>query len=266
MNNNKKYSIEHTVQSKRGDRAENQDSAEEYLDDKQSLFIVADGLGGHKNGRFAAHYFSERIIHHTNKYHTLLYNDPVTILTKIFSLAEQDLLHEAREDLNKRDARTTCVIAYCSDKITLSLHVGDSRFYLFDQNKINWQSKDHSIIQLLIDQNEITQQEANTHPDRNRIYKCLGGDTKQIPSIEELTPLTGSQSIVICSDGFWHTLDHPRLNQLITAHDFDLQLQSLSQQAVDEAKGRSDNVTAIAIRHPLATIEELPHTKPVKRV
>ncbi len=266
MHNIKNYSIEHTVQSKRGDRAENQDSAEKYLDEKQSLFVVADGLGGHKNGRFAAHYFSERIIHHTHKYHALLYNDPIAILTKIFSLAEQDLLHESRTDLNKREARTTCVIAYCSDKTTISLHVGDSRFYLFDQNRIIWQSKDHSIVQLLIDQNEITSQEANTHPDRNRIYKCLGGDTKQIPSIEEFNSLTGSQSIVICSDGFWHTLDHPRLNQLITANDFDTQLHTLSQQAIDEAQGRSDNVTAIAIRQPLMPIEALPHTKPVKRV
>jgi len=264
--NAKEYVLEHTLQSRRGDRTENQDCAEQYVDDRQGLFIVADGLGGHKNGRFAARFFSERFIYHASKHHALLYNDPGKIISKIFTLAEHDLLTTLKTYPNGMDARTTCVAAYCSDKSTISLHVGDSRFYLFDQKKIIWQSKDHSVVQMLIDQNEITEKEAQTHPDRNRIYRCLGGDIKQTPTIEEFSTLVGTQSIVICSDGFWHTLNHHKLNKLISASNLELQLQMLSQQAIDDADGHSDNVTAIALRRPLRPIESLPRTKPIKKV
>lgn len=265
MNQSKNYPLEYTQHTRRGDRTENQDCAEQYIDQKQALFIVADGLGGHKNGRFAARYFSERFIYQASNHHSLLYNDPDKIIEKIFTLAEHDLLTALKSYPDGMDARTTCVVAYCSDKVTLSLHLGDSRFYLFDQKKILWQSKDHSVVQLLIDQNEITEKEAETHPDRNRIFKCLGGDIKQTPTIQEFSTLVGSQAIVICSDGFWHTLNHDRLKKIINASNLELQLQTLSQQAIDDADGHSDNVTAIAIRRPLRPIELLPKTRPIKK-
>jgi len=251
MANTQENALEYATLSRRGDRTENQDCADQYVDEKQAVFIVADGLGGHKNGRFAARYFCERFIHQTVKHQKVLYNDPVHILNELFNLAEFDLNKALESYPDGMEARTTCVVAYTSDKITISLHLGDSRFYLADRDKIIWRSKDHSIVQILIDQKEITEQEAETHPDRNRIYKCLGGEIKQKAAIHELPALSQSQVILICSDGFWHTLDHARLTKLITASDLDLQLQSLVQQAVEEADGRSDNVTATVLRKPL---------------
>ncbi len=266
MNNTTKYVLEHTMQSRRGDRAENQDCAEHYTDDKQAIFIVADGLGGHKNGRFAARYFSERFIYQAKKHHSLLYHNPELIIKKIFTLAEHDLLTSLKNYPDGMDARTTCVVAYSSDRSTVSLHLGDSRFYLFDKKNILWRSKDHSVVQLLIDQNEITEEEADTHPDRNRIYQCLGGNIKQTPDVQTFNPLNASQAIVICSDGFWHTLGHPQLNKLISASNLELQLQTLAQQAIDDAQGHSDNVTAIALRRPLSQIDTLATTKPIKKI
>lgn len=251
MTNTQENEFEFATLSRRGDRKENQDCAEQYVDEKQAVFIVADGLGGHKNGRFAARYFCERFIHHTSKHQKVLYTDPVHILNELFDLAEFDLNKALESYPDGMEARTTCVVAYSSDKLTLSLHVGDSRFYLADQDTIIWRSKDHSIVQILVDQKEITEQEAETHPDRNRIYKCLGGEIKQKAVIKELPALSPSQLILICSDGFWHTLDHARLAKLITASDLALQLQSLVQQAIEDANGRSDNVTATVLRKPL---------------
>ena len=248
MNNLKQNLIEYTSQSRRGNRSENQDCAEQYIDDAQAVFIVADGLGGHKNGRFAARYFCERFIQQTIRHHTVLHKDPARILQELFTLAEHDLLKALKSYPDGLEARTTCVIAYCSEEVTLSLHMGDSRFYFLDQKRIIWQSKDHSAVQLMVDRKQISKQEALTHPERNRIYKCLGGPTRLTPDLQELPALKQAEVIVVCSDGFWHCMSQQRLGTLVNASDFDLQLQLLTQQAIRDANGKSDNVTAIAVR------------------
>ena len=108
-------------------------------------------------------------------------------------------------DRLKDSPRTTCVACIIQDNIAYWAHAGDSRLYLLRGGKVVTHTRDHSRVQLLIDQGLINESQAAVHPDRNKVYSCLGG--QQSPEIEfsRKTPLVAGDVLALCTDCLLYT-------------------------------------------------------------
>jgi serine/threonine protein phosphatase PrpC len=128
--------------------------------------------------------------------------------------------------------------------------VGDSRIYLIRDQKVFIRTRDHSAVGLLVQQGLLKDADVHTHPMRNFVEQCLGGDP-EIPqiTITDPKPLMAGDVMLLCSDGFWAPLKEDHLAKELNSH-LDLQdiLDVLARDAEETAAPSSDNVTAVALR------------------
>ena len=129
-------------------------------------------------------------------------------------------------------------------------HVGDSRIYLIRDQKVMVRTRDHSAVELLVQQGLLKDADVHTHPMRNFVEQCLGGEP-ELPNmtITDPKPFMPGDMVVLCSDGFWAPLSDDYLAKELNSH-LDLQdiVDVLAKEAEDTAAPSSDNVTAVALR------------------
>ena len=176
-----------------GGRKENEDRVSGGLLPGGFYLAVADGLGGHGRGAEAAdavvHFLEERLPH-----------------CEFSKECLRDLILEANEHLLATTAgKTTLSLLWCQGENALSAHAGDSRTYVFREDQIFFQTRDHSVSQLALAVGEITEQEIRGHADRNKLIRCLGSTSSGIPEIHQLEICPGD-GLLLCSDGFWEPL------------------------------------------------------------
>lgn len=158
------------------------------------------------------------------------------------NLAVMDLAKSADDG-----PRTTLVVA-CLDGGRLSwAHVGDSRLYRFRGSACLGHTRDDSVVQLLVDMNRVTAQEALHHPDRNRLLKALGaadiGDGQ--PGAAEAAAGDG---VMLCSDGVWEHVSEAESGQALAARDLDKAARELAAKAVARSGSQADNASVILAR------------------
>ena len=176
-----------------GGRSENEDRASGGVLPKGFYLAVADGLGGHGRGAEAA----EAVLQFMDR------QLPDCTFSKESLRA---LITEANDHLLAATAgKTTLSLIWCQGNTALAAHVGDSRIYLFRDEEILYQSRDHSVSQLAVAVGEITEQEIRGHADRNKLIRCLGSTSSGLPEIHELE-LQPGDGLLLCSDGFWEPL------------------------------------------------------------
>ncbi len=226
-----------------GKRAENQDRELLITGEKGVLAVVADGMGGHKDGGIAAGKLIEQA--------KLWYSDK----------ANNDLvsiIHNAHQELNSQDflgtsyspensPRTTGVILWIKDDNAEVAHVGDSRCYRFHSSKFVKRTLDHSIVQLLVLSGEVAEEEMGTHPDQNRLTQSIGGQRTPKPSYEKFK-LKEGDAFILCSDGFWEHTTEKEMSELLDSDNTQLALEQRSHIAVERAGDRADNTTVIMIK------------------
>jgi len=143
--------------------------------------------------------------------------------------------------------RTTVVAALCAGDRAVIGHVGDSRLYHFSNSKLVFRTRDHSVVQLLVDMGRLKEEEVSHHPDRSRLTKALGGNDAVEAEIAELTVAAGD-GLLLCSDGVW---EHALPQELETALRSD-NLEQAAQRLVDTAVRRggsdADNATLVLAR------------------
>jgi serine/threonine protein phosphatase PrpC len=213
------------------------------------IFIVADGMGGYISGETA----SSAATHAASV--SLLKS---MILPYVGETMQDDSisLHEAL-DKSIKDAQkavssdapgggTTIIAALLlNNQLTLA-HIGDSRAYFIGSDgSIVYLTKDHSLIQKMIDIGEITEDEANTHPNRNYLYKAIGQD--QSVTADIVTHVFRNDSrLLLCSDGLWSVVNEKKMIKIILKA---ASLQAACDQLVIEANkaGGPDNISVILV-------------------
>lgn len=220
-----------------GGRKNNEDS---YLAKKLEqgyLFLVADGLGGHGEGEIASQSAVGAVKEYMNTH------EPDLV---------QAILHANRVVLQEQTTRssqmkTTVAAAYVTQETITVAHVGDSRVYAFANNKVLWQTTDHSASQLAVSVGEITPAQIRHHEDRNVLLRALGAnDTLRVDSYT--LPTQNCQGLLFCSDGFWeYVLEEEMETHLATATVADKWLYKLRALQLSRAPERCDNNTAIAV-------------------
>ena len=240
-----------TSQSSRlGNRAVNQDRCAVLKNQNAVLLLLADGLGGRSNGELAAQRFIDvmsEIFYKTNY--------PIINVQKYL---QQNILVAHREiqkisDDNNKNPYTTCVCALVHEQNITWAHAGDSRLYLYRENKLLTRTRDHSYIEELISQKLLSEKESAQHPMRNCVTACLGHQGKTIPiRLSETTKLQTNDVILLCSDGLWSGVTEEEIAQTLSLGKPGTPLDTLTELAEKNAYPASDNITAVAF-----TVEQL---------
>jgi serine/threonine protein phosphatase PrpC len=227
-----------------GTRDEQQDSVGMWANDHAQLIVVADGVGGNVGGA-AASQAAIKSAHDYWEKQDGLFLVPEDNLTTIAQQA-----HEAIRKLHPNEKKTpssTLVILYLdTDKEQAHwVHMGDSRLYRINAGKTTTRTRDHSIVQLLLEQGEITEDELNSHPDKGRILKSLGASEFKGVDYDICDYLPGD-TFLLCSDGYWESLgpkDTPLPSKApnITLEEY---TEKLVVAAVKRNGKKSDNTTA----------------------
>jgi len=126
-------------------------------------------------------------------------------------------------------------------------HVGDCRFYLVRGGRVVARSRDHTVVQRLVDEGRIREEAAATHPHRNRLLQCLGG--LQAPRIEPVASerLARDDIVLLCSDGFWGPLSQRQLLHALLSRPLAEAIPELMALAESTAGPECDNVSVVAM-------------------
>jgi serine/threonine protein phosphatase PrpC len=203
----------------------------------KSLWLVADGMGGHAAGEVASLIAKEKVLEQTAA---------GAVLMKAVNLAHEAVRDAALADSERAGMGTTIVAARIDGYIAELVWVGDSRAYLLRDGVLETVTSDHSFMQMLIDNQQLTLEEAHKHPQRNIVTQVLGvGD----PSPGRVTVrLQNLDRILLCSDGLNDELLHDEIAEILRENpDVEVATSRLIEAACD-AGGR-DNVSAILIQY-----------------
>ena len=229
-----------------GGRENNQDYCAHLLTEAGDLLVVADGLGGHEGGELASKHFCESLISLASDNLESLTKSPEETLATLIENSVELMRSTIQQQHADVDAHTTCVIAWI-DKANGHLttaHIGDSRIYIFDKKTIHWRSRDHSVVQMLVDLGELSEEEMGHHPEQGQLTRSIGMDGEIKPTIKSHLPFTNNQTVLLCSDGFWEQISNHEIMALAKARSLDKKLGELIETAVKRGGKQGDNVTA----------------------
>ena len=231
-----------------GKRANNEDRLAHCYSRDALLTVVADGMGGHYYGEVAAQIAVQTLTEAFKREFKPRIRDPFMFLQKGMLNAHRGILDFAGKHHLQDSPRTTCVACIVQNNVAYWAHSGDSRLYLLRNGKVLAQTKDHSRVRLLVDQGVITEDEVLSHPDRNKIYGCLGGQQTPEVTFSHKVTLEAGDVLVLCTDGAWSGLPGDILAIALKTADLLRAVPLLLGQAEARGGPTADNLSMIAVR------------------
>jgi len=242
--------IEYAKVSAVGDREDNQDRAAIVVAEDAAIMLVFDGMGGHENGAQAAE-IGLRIVQDEFMASDLPLFDPQGFLYTAMARAHDEVVKIGSDLAVDFRPRATCAVCLIQESGSWWGHIGDSRIYHMRQGKLLKRSRDHSHVEVLIQEGAITEEEALDHPMRNFVECCIGGDAP-VPdmSITRKMPLEPGDVLLACSDGLWSGTNDDELADMATSPENSLaeNLKALSVKALTTNAPYSDNTTGTALQ------------------
>ncbi len=243
-------------ESRQGGRANNEDRTTYCYSRDALLMVVADGMGGHHYGEIAAQIAVQTLADAFQRDARPSLADPFRLLQKGMTNAHHAILDYAARHKLKDTPRTTCVACIVQDNIAYWAHAGDSRLYLFREGRLIAQTRDHSRIRLLIEEGIITEAQAHFHPDRNKIYSCLGSPTPPEIEFSRKTPLNHGDIVLLSTDGLWSEMPGDVMAAFLNGANLLQAVPTLLNQAETGAGSHGDNLSVVAVRWEDAYVED----------
>lgn len=222
-----------------------------FSNDRLGLWLVADGMGGHKKGEVASSIAAEVISQSVESGETLVNS---------IEFAHKKILQEAKSCMEASDMGTTVVVLQVRGIDYEIAWVGDSRAYLFDGGLLQI-TRDHSYVQDLVSSGAVSEEEARSHPSRHLLTQCLGAtDDSEIQVSKRHGRFSENQYLLLCSDGLTDELSDQEIAEILES---DLDLEGRADQLVDAAleKGGHDNITIILLSAPKGSYKSLSSNK-----
>jgi serine/threonine protein phosphatase PrpC len=235
-------------ESRKGSRKVNQDRIAYTYSRDTLLLVVADGMGGHAGGEIAAQIAVRLFIERFQQEAKPILRNPLKFLQETMLRGHAALGSYANQFSMLETPRTTCVAVIVQANHAYWAHVGDSRFYLFRQGALIGSTKDHSKVQYLVDQGVILPGEVPMHPDRNKIFSCLGGLVDPVIDLSKRTALRNGDVLVLCTDGLWSVMPHGEVATLLTSTPILKTAPQLMREAEQRGGPEGDNLSAIVVR------------------
>lgn len=234
--------------SRQGGRKYNQDRVAYSYSKDSLLMAVADGMGGHLHGELAAQITVQLLANSFQRQSNPTLPDPFSFLANTMQHAHEAIGDYAIEHNLLETPRTTCVACVIQDGAAYWAHVGDSRLYLFRGAKLLARTRDHSRVQQLFEQGKITEEQMSTHPERNKIYNCLGGMVPPDVELSGKVKIQEGDTMVLCSDGLWSMLSINELASVLNAYPLSHAVQELLDHAEFRGGQDGDNLSLIAMK------------------
>ena len=227
----------------------NQDAYYYIEDDKLPIFIVADGMGGHKAGEVASNLAISTIIRHYESSKEKILNKEMFIpqfLNESVELANDNLIEEASGDDELKGMGTTVTMCLILDDEVYIGHVGDSRAYLLRNGELSQITQDHSLVGELLRIGSITKDEAVNHPKKNIITRALGSNPKINVDVFN-RELQNDDKIILCTDGLTNMVTEEKILEILLSSEIPSAVCSTLVNISNEAGG-IDNTTIMIIK------------------
>ena len=230
-------------------RHENQDTFAVEQGEKLLIAVVCDGMGGAEGGQIASSLAVETFM---KEIRALLRADMTArqlreLASFCVAKANTAVYQRALQDLAYQGMGTTLVSAVAGERDAVICNIGDSRAYLIHNGEMMRITHDHSVVQTLVENGDITAEEARTHPNRNLITRALGPDETTLCDAFDVSFAHGDK-ILLCTDGLVVTATDEEICRIVCADKrAEEKLDDLI--ALAKAQGAPDNVTAVLIEH-----------------
>lgn len=238
-------------------RQHNEDSHLTDLD--LGLYIVADGMGGHEAGEVASNLACQAIQSSVRE---------GLDLNAAVHAAQESIKQAVDSGEGAPGMGTTVVVLQLTGRRYRLAWVGDSRAYLWHDGQLRQLSQDHSYVQELIDNHAISLEEAEHHPDKSTLSRCLGGGIEDQLKVDELTGiLYRGERIILCTDGVTGDLSDEDIAQVLRTHS-ELTPAAVAQALVKAAleAGGGDNATALVVTAPDTAADRMSETAPRRSI
>ena len=229
-------------------RSHNEDSVNiiKNLNDEY-LVVVADGMGGHKAGEVA----SSLVVNELSKRFSELSSvgtkeEAVIWLKEIIDEINIKILKYAEEHTEATGLGTTCVCSIITDDFLLFGNIGDSSGYVLKNGKLYKVTRDHTLVNILLENGELTESEAKTHPQKNVLMKALGAAEEiDIDIFDVEKTLDG---VLLCSDGLTNMVSVEQMEKILGDKDLDLEDQVSKMIMKANMRGGTDNITVACVK------------------
>lgn len=230
-----------------GGRPSNQDRMGYCFSRDALLLLLADGMGGHLHGEVAASLSLQTMGALFRERATPCVADPPALLDELVFAAHQSLLGYRAAHRLPDTPRTTIVACLVQQGMAWWAHCGDSRLYWLRQGRILARTVDHSHLERLVALGRVSPAERANHPDRNKLYNCIGSPS--LPRVDKAAPvqLCSGDQLLLCSDGLWSGVREHEMAYQLSAGPLDQAIPALVRQAAVAGGKNGDNVTALAV-------------------
>jgi len=216
------------------------------LNEECALVVVCDGMGGHSGGDIASRLAAGRLTSEvlTGYRESMTDSDLTTLLRDGFLQADSVIKEMAMVDSSLDGMGTTAVCALCTKNRAYIANMGDSRAYKISKNKIEQITVDHSLVQEMMEQGQLTEKQAKEHPQKNLITKALGVVDIPLPDIIR-TDFVDDDILCLCTDGLTNHLSDDEIYKIVKKN----KLENCPDILIDLAneRGGVDNITVAVI-------------------
>ncbi|MCX7961642.1 MAG: protein phosphatase 2C domain-containing protein [Burkholderiales bacterium] len=233
--------------SRIGARREQQDRLGHWSSGEALLLALADGMGGHVRGELAATVAVETLGAAFRAEARPRLADPAAFLARAVARAHAAIAQRGRELGLGDSPRTTLVACVVQEGRAWWTHVGDSRLYLIRDGRVAARTRDHSVVQRLVDAGRIREEAVAAHPDRHKLLACLGGPVAPRLEPPASAALVAGDLVLLCSDGFWAPLSERQLLTALIGRRAQEALAALVRLAEVRAGRDADNLSVLAL-------------------
>ena len=230
-------------------RDTNQDSfTYNYLSDGSVWAVLCDGMGGSNGGGIASEnavkIISDRI---TEQYQNSITSDNIkSFMESLILAANAEIFNLSKSNPDLIGMGTTIVLIFVIDLTAYIAYVGDSRAYKIDSDGITQLTKDHSIVQIMLDKGEITDEQAFNHPKKHFLTRAVGVEHNVLVDFLEV-PVKSDDVLLLCTDGLSNYLKAEDIKIIVNQYESN----KIPDKLIDSANelGGSDNITVVCISH-----------------
>ncbi len=225
-------------------RSSNQDAMRYGTLDNGGVYaVVCDGMGGANGGNVASNIAVDIIANRIEEGYAngVTPRSPDHLLASAMAAANIEIFDRAKNEPQYEGMGTTVVAVIVSGSNAYISHVGDSRIYLHRDNALQQVTRDHSVVQEMIESGQLTEEQARSHPRKHFITRALGVSAMEEGEFDEVE-LEPNDKLLLCTDGLTNMVDNAALTNLLgNGADIDI----LIQAALDG--GGTDNITAVLL-------------------
>ncbi len=208
----------------------------------EHLMIVADGMGGHRAGEIASSMVVTQIGKRFTEIPTIGNKiDAVNWLKENIDEVNNNILKYGEENPDSQGLGTTVVMALLTKDFLMFVNIGDSSGYVLKNQKLHKITKEHTLVNFLVETGEITKEEAINHPKKNVLMKALGVSEKLEADIFDVD--TNIDAILLCSDGLTNMLTKDQIESVLIEEDISSEEKLIKLIKKSNARGGTDNIS-----------------------